>query len=98
MKQTNALSFEFGGTGDWNVNTNATYYFDNGAGMVGYRKGGAGTIQGMFSMRFNDDGKLIIYSEDNGEKVATAKSDPTPGSSVHLYFGVTEIELTTQYL
>jgi len=55
-----ALSFEFGGTGDWNINTNATYYFDNGAGVVGYRKGGASTIQGMFSMRFNDDGKLTI--------------------------------------
>ena len=83
-----ALSFEFGGTGDWNVNTNATYYFDNGAGVVGYRKGGASTIQGMFSMRFNDDGKLTIYSEDNNEKVATAKSDPAIGSSVHLHFGV----------
>ena len=83
-----ALSFEFGGTSDWNINTNATYYFDNGAGVVGYRKGGANTIQGMFSMRFNDDGKLTIYSEDNGEKVATAKADPTIGSSVHFYYGV----------
>ena len=83
-----AMSFEFGGTSDWNVNTNATYYFDNGAGVVGYRKGGASTIQGMFSMRFNDDGKLTIYSEDNNEKVATAKADPTIGSSVHLYYGV----------
>ena len=83
-----ALSFEFGGTSDWNVNTNATYYFDNGAGVVGYRKGGANTIQGMFSMRFNDDGKLTIYSEDNGEKVATAKADPTIGSSVNFVYGV----------
>ena len=83
-----ALSFEFGGTGDWDVNTNATYYFDNGAGVVGYRKGGASTIQGMFSMRFNDEGKLTIYSEDNNEKVATAKADPAIGSSVHLFFGV----------
>ena len=83
-----AMSFEFGGTSDWNVNTNATYYFDNGAGVVGYRKGGANTIQGMFSMRFNDDGKLTIYSEDNGEKIATAKADPALGSSVHLYYGV----------
>ena len=83
-----ALSFEFGGTSDWDVNTNATYYFDNGAGVVGYRKGGANTIQGMFSMRFNDSGKLTIYSEDNGEKVATAKMDPTVGSSVHFYYGV----------
>jgi len=83
-----ALSFEFGGTGDWDVNTNATYYFDNGAGVIGYRKGGASAIQGMFSLRFNDSGKLTIYSEDNNEKVATAKSDPAIGSSVHLYMGV----------
>ena len=83
-----AMSFEFGGTSDWDVNTNSTYYFDNGAGVVGYRKGGANTIQGMFSMRFNDNGKLTIYSEDNGEKIATAKADPSVGSSVHLYYGV----------
>jgi len=39
-------------------------------------------------MRFNNDGSLTIYSEDNGETIATCKSDPTIGSSVHLYFGV----------
>ena len=83
-----ALSFEFGGTSDWDVNVNATNYFNNGAGVVGYRKGGANTIQGMFSLRFNDSGKLTIYSEDNGEKIATAKADPAVGSSVHLCLGV----------
>ena len=83
-----ALDFEFSGVSDWNVNTHATYYFDNGAGVVGYRKGGASTVQGMFSMRFTDDGKLTIYSEDNHEKVATAKADPAVDSSVNLYFGV----------
>ncbi len=83
-----AISFEFSGVSDWNVNTNATYYFNNGAGVVGYRKGGAGQAQGMFSMRFNDDGKLTIFSEDNNEKIATAKIDPQVGSSVHLHFGV----------
>ena len=31
---------------------------------------------------------LTIYSEDNNEKVATAKADPAIGSSVNLYFGV----------
>lgn len=91
-----ALNFEFTGTSDWDVNTNATYYFDNGAGIVGYRKGsssgtiGAGLPQGMFSLRFNNDGKLTIYSEDNNEKVATAKVDPVIGSSVNLYYGVRE--------
>ena len=83
-----ALDFEFSGVSDWNINTNATYYFDNGAGVVGYREGGANVVQGMFSMRFNNDGTLSIYSEDNNETVATAKSDPTIGSSVSLYFGV----------
>tara|TARA_R110002153_G_scaffold62091_1_gene167110 strand:+ start:1473 stop:5066 length:3594 start_codon:yes stop_codon:yes gene_type:complete len=83
-----AISFEFSGVSDWNVNTNASNYFNNGAGIVGYRSGGSGTIQGMFSMRFNDDGKLTIYSEDNGEKIATAKTDPTVGSQVHLLYGV----------
>jgi len=83
-----AVSFVFGGISDWNVNTNATYYFNNGAGVIGYRKGGASTIQGMFSLRFNDNGKLTIYSEDNNEKIATAKMDPTVGSSIHLYYGV----------
>ena len=71
-----AVDFEINGVSDWNVNTNATYYFNNGAGSVGYRKGGANTVQGMFSLRFTDDGKLTIYSEDNNEKVATAKIDP----------------------
>ena len=83
-----ALSFEFSGVSDWNVNTNATHYFDNGAGVVGYRKGGASTVQGMFSLRFTEDGKLTIFSEDNQEKVATAKADPAIGSSVQLFFGV----------
>ena len=83
-----ALDFEFDGTSDWNVNTSATYHFDNGAGVVGYRKGGANTVQGMFSLRFNDAGELTIYSEDNNELVATAKSNPTVGSQVSLYFGV----------
>ena len=83
-----ALSMSIGGVSDWNVNTNSTYYFDNGAGVIGYRKGGANTVQGMFSLRFTEDGKLTIYSEDNAEKVATAKADPAIGSSVQLYFGV----------
>ena len=83
-----ALDFEFGGVSDWDVNTSATYHFDNGAGVLGYRKGGANTVQGMFSLRFTVNGELQVWSEDNNELVATAKSDPTIGSSVHLYFGV----------
>ena len=84
------------GSSSWNINTNAVYYFDNGTGNPGYRKGassgtaGAGLKQGMFSFRFTDEGKLTLYSEDNNEKVATAKSDPVVGSSVRIYFGVKE--------
>lgn len=87
--QTNeALVFTIGGANDWNVNTNASGYFF-AANLDQYRDGGgSGTVQGMFSLRFNTDGKLTIYDEDSGVKVATAKNDPVVGSSVHLYFGV----------
>jgi len=82
-----ALSFEFGGVSDWNVNTNATYHFDNGAGVVGYRKGGANAIQGLFSLRYLTDNSIELWSEDNNERVATAKSDGD-GSAMHFYMGV----------
>lgn len=88
-----ALDFEFGGVSDWNVNTNSTYYFDNGGGVVGYRKGstsgtnGTGLAQGLFSLRYLSDSSITIFSEDNNEKVATAKVDGD-GSPIHLYFGV----------
>ena len=85
-----SVNFEFSGTSDWDVNTSATYYFTNGAGVTGYRKGGAGTAQGMFSLRFTDQGTLVIWSEDNDELVATAKVDPQVGSSVNLYYAVLE--------
>ena len=83
-----AVNFEFSGTSDWVVDSSATYYFNNGAGVDGYRKGGAGTAQGMFSLRFTDQGKLVIWSEDNNELVATTKVDPQVGSSVNLYYAV----------
>jgi len=87
--QTNeALVFTQGGANDWDMSTGADGYFF-AANLDQYRNGGgSGTVQGMFSLRFNNDGKLTIYDEDAGHKVATAKADPTIGSSVHLYFGV----------
>ena len=87
--QTNeALVFTRNGANDWNMNTNAAGYFFS-ASLDQYRDGGgAGTVQGQFSLRFNTDGKLTIYDEDAGVKVATAKNDPIVGSSVQLYFGV----------
>jgi len=87
--QTNeAMVFTQGGANDWVMSTGADGYFF-AANLDQYRNGGgSGTVQGMFSLRFNNDGKLTIYDEDAGQKVATAKSDPAEGSSVHLYMGV----------
>jgi hypothetical protein len=84
-----ALDFVFDGVSDWNLNTSAQYYFDNGVGVVGYRKGGSGTLQGMFSMRYLETNDIAIWSEDNNELVATAKI-PGDGNSLHLYFGAIE--------
>ena len=87
--QTNeALVFTQGGANDWTMSTSADGYFF-AANLHQYRNGGgSGTVQGMFSLRFNNDGKLTIYDEDAGHKVATATADPVVGSSVHLYMGV----------
>lgn len=86
--QTNeAIVMTVGGASDWVPNTNAAGYFF-AAGLHQYRTGAAGTVQGMFSLRFNGDGKLTIYDEDSNVKVATATADPTPGVPIHLYFGV----------
>ena len=87
--QTNeAIVFDTSsGVSDWNANTSAPNYF-YAASLNQYRDGGAGTIQGMFSLRFTDDGKLTLFDEDSNIKIATAKANPAVGSSVNLYFGV----------
>ena len=87
--QTNeALVFTQGGVNDWNMSEGADGYFF-AASLQQYRNGGgSGTVQGMFSLRFNTDGKLTIFDEDAGHKVATCKANPTVGSQVHLYMGV----------
>mgnify|MGYP003635533865 CR=1 FL=1 len=87
--QTNeAIVFDTSsGVSDWNANTNAPNYF-YAASLNQYRDGGAGTIQGMFSLRFTDEGTLTLFDEDSGVKIATAKANPAVGSSVNLYFGV----------
>jgi len=90
-----ALDLEFDGVSEWNLNTSAQYYFDNGVGVVGYRKGsgsgtaGTGLAQGMFSLRHLNDNSIELWSEDNAERVATAKI-PSDGSDVYFYFGVVE--------
>ena len=75
------------GVSDWNANTASGEYF-YAASLNQYRRGGSGTIQGMFSLRFTINGELQLWSEDQDELVATAKANPASGSSVHLYFGV----------
>jgi len=87
--QTNeALVFTLSNANDWNMNTSAVGYFF-AANLDQYRNGGgSGTVQGMFSLRFENDGTLTIYDEDADQLVATAKSNPTVGSLVHLYHGV----------
>ena len=93
--QTNeAIVFDTSvGVSDWNANTGAAIA-SNGSGyfysasLNQYRDGGAATIQGMFSLRFNSNGTLTIFDEDEGLTIATAKVNPTVGSTISLYFGV----------
>ena len=75
-----------GGVSDWNANTNAPDYF-YAASLNQYRDGGAGTIQGLFSLRYLSDNSITLFDEDAGVKIATAKNDGD-GSPIHLYFGV----------
>ena len=81
-----ALDFEIGSTQDWDVNISSSYYFTNGAGVVGYRKNGSNSAQGMFSLRYLSDNTIVIYSEDNNERVATAKINGD-GTPIQLYYG-----------
>ncbi|MDA8964795.1 LamG domain-containing protein [bacterium] len=74
------------GVSDWNANTLATNYFF-AASLNQYRDGGAGTIQGMFSIRYMTDNSIEIFDEDSNEVVATAKQNGN-GSPISLYFGV----------
>jgi len=71
---------------DWNVNSSG-YFTAGGGSLPSYRNGGAGTVQGMFSLRYLSDNTLTLFSEDQNEKVATAKAD-ADGSPIHLHFAV----------
>ena len=74
------------GVSDWNANTAASHYFFS-ASLNQYREGNAGTIQGMFSLRYMTDNSIELFDEDANEVVATAKADGD-GSPMNLYFGV----------
>jgi hypothetical protein len=75
------------GVSDWNANTNAPDYF-YAASLNQYRDGGAGVIQGMFSLRYTADNTITLYDEDANVKIATRKVDGDGTTPLHLFFGV----------
>ena len=75
------------GVSDWNANTNAPDYF-YAASLNQYRDGGAGVIQGMFSLRYTADNTITLYDEDANVKIATRKTDGDGVTPLHLFFGV----------
>ena len=87
--QTNeAIVFDTAqGVSDWNANTNAPNYFYN-ASLNQYRDGGAGTIQGMFSLRYTTDNTITLFDEDSNVKIATRKVNGDGTTPLHLFFGV----------
>ncbi len=87
--QTNeAIVFDTAaGVSDWNANTNAPNYFF-AASLNQYRDGSAGTIQGMFSLRYTTDNSITLYDEDSNVKIATRKADGDGTTPLHLFFGV----------
>ena len=86
--QTNeAIVFDTAqGVSDWNANTNAPDYF-YGANLNQYRDGGAGTIQGMFSLRYTTDNTITIFDEDSNVKIATRKVDGDGTTPLHIFYG-----------
>lgn len=73
---------------NWSHNTAASNYFTAGGGSIdSWRQGGAGTMQGLFSLRYMTDNTLQLWSETYNELVATSVVHPD-GSDLYLYFGV----------
>ena len=70
----------------WNHNTAASNYFQAGGSIDSWRQGGAGTMQGLFSLRYLTDNTLQIWSETYNELVASSAVHPD-GSDIYLYFG-----------
>jgi hypothetical protein len=69
----------------WNHNTSSSRYFTAGV-IDSWREGGAGTMQGLFSLRYLTDNTLQIWSETYNELVASSAVHPD-GSDINLYFG-----------
>ena len=86
MYQTNESII--GGT-NWNHNTAASGYFLAGGSIASYRVGNANAPQGMFSLRYQTDNTLELWSETNNELVMTAVAS-ADGSAIYLRYGVKE--------
>jgi hypothetical protein len=72
---------------NWAHNTGSSRYFTAGGGSIpSWRQGGAGTMQGLFSLRYMTDNTLELWSETYNELVATTVVHPD-GSPINLYFG-----------
>ena len=74
---------------DWNFNTAAANYFLPTGTLHSWRIGGANTVQGMISLRYNNDNSLELHSETAAgsyELIATCTTNGT-GSPIHLFYG-----------
>ena len=73
---------------NWNHNTSSSRFFQAGGGSIdSWRQGGAGTEQGLFSLRYLANNTLQIWSETYNELVASSAVHPD-GSDIYLHYGV----------
>ena len=73
---------------NWNHNTSSSRFFQAGGGSIdSWRQGGAGTEQGLFSLRYLTNNTLQIWSETYNELVASSAVHPD-GSDIYLHYGV----------
>jgi hypothetical protein len=80
---------------NWSHNTASSRYFTSGGGTIpSWREGGAGTAQGLFSLRYKTDNTLEIWNETYNDLVATSLVHPD-GSDIYLHFGANG---NTQYV
>ena len=72
---------------NWSHNTSSTRYFLAGSSIHSWRQGGAGTVQGLFSLRYTVNNTLEIWSETYNDLVATSLVNPN-GSDIYLHYGI----------
>ena len=74
----------------WTVDTSATNYFLAGGGIPSWRAGGSQTKQGMFSLRYQLDNTIELWSETESEIIATSIL-AGDGLSLGFYMGADEV-------